>query len=161
MKIDENIDYLFRRYSEEIVELQKNSLLDLKKGIYLNSFENVINDYNKKAEMYKLEINKVTERNKKYFLDEGLSEQVAHNRSYFLPNIYLKELEGYQISIVDERNSELKNLDKSDISVNGVRNYKEDISEIKKLELINSIKNNKEKVEELEKILAEKKVIKE
>lgn len=62
LKTDENIDSLFSRYKNEIIELQKNALFSLDNKSYLPSLENVINIYKQKALEYQEIIDGITEK---------------------------------------------------------------------------------------------------
>ena len=61
LKVDENIDLLFKRYQEEIIELQENALFSSEDKKYLPELENVITIYEQKAKKYQENIDRVTE----------------------------------------------------------------------------------------------------
>ena len=92
LKTDENIAFLFERYSKEIVELQRNALFDDKEQKYFPKLEQIIDIYQQKAHIYEQEVDKVTEKEIQKYLSEGRTTEQATKWAERVPNIYKKEL---------------------------------------------------------------------
>ncbi len=76
LKTTENIAYLFDRYSNEIVGLQKNAMF--KDGKYPPKLEEIISLYTEKAQMYEQEVNRCTELDIKNRIEQGMPEERAN-----------------------------------------------------------------------------------
>lgn len=103
LKINENIESEFDRYSKEIVELQKNGLFDEKNKRYLIGLEQIIDIYNKKVQAYLQEIDKITENDIQRNLKQGRTREVAEQFAQRIPNMYKKELSEQQGRISTQR----------------------------------------------------------
>ena len=103
LKINENIESDFDRYSKEIVELQKNGLFDEKNKRYLTGIEQIIDIYNGKVQAYLQEIDKITENEIQRNLKEGRTREVAERFAQRIPNMYKKELSEQQGRISTQR----------------------------------------------------------
>lgn len=112
LKINENIESDFDRYSKEIVELQKNGLFDEKNKMYLPGLEQITDIYNKKVQAYEQEIDKITENDIQRYLKEGRTREVAEQFAQKIPNMYKSELSEQQDRISTQReNQALQYLD--------------------------------------------------
>ena len=112
LKINENIESDFDRYSKEIVELQKNGLFDEKNKMYLPGLEQITDIYKKKVQAYEQEIDKITENDIQRYLKEGRTREVAEQFAQKIPNMYKSELSEQQDRISTQReNQALQYLD--------------------------------------------------
>lgn len=103
LKTDENIDSLFSKYKDEIIELQKNALFSVGNESYLPGLENVINIYKEKAMEYQDIIDEIT---KKRIADEMKTRNVDNKEwNENFANKYKQELQSQILEIDFERNN--------------------------------------------------------
>ena len=112
LKTDENIAFLFERYSKEIVELQKNALFDDKEQKYFPKLEQIIDIYQQKAHIYEQEVDKVTEKEIQKYLSEGGTIEQATKRAERVPNIYKKELNEQKNRMNEQRKNQVTEYQK-------------------------------------------------
>ena len=107
LKINENIESKFIKYSKEIVELQKNGLFDEKNKMYLLGLEQIIDIYNKKVQAYEQEIDKITENEIQRRLKEGITRKEAESFSQRIPNMCKNKLSEQQGRISTQRENQV------------------------------------------------------
>ena len=112
LKTDENIAFLFERYSKEIVELQRNALFDDKEQKYFPKLEQIIDIYQQKAHIYEQEVDKVTEKKIQKYLSEGRTIEQATKWAERVPNMYKKELNEQKNRINEQRNNQVTEYQK-------------------------------------------------
>lgn len=106
LKINENIQSEFNRYSKEIVELQKNGLFDEENKRYLPKLEQIIDIYNQKVKEYEQEIDKITESDIQRNLRQGRTIEEAESFAQRIPNIYKNKLHEQQDRISTQRENQ-------------------------------------------------------
>ena len=107
LKTDENIAFLFERYSKEIVELQRNALFDDKEQKYFPKLEQIIDIYQQKAHIYEQEVDKVTEKEIQKYLSKGRTTEQATKWAERVPNIYKKELNEQKNRMNEQRKNQV------------------------------------------------------
>ena len=112
LKTDENIAFLFERYSKEIVELQRNALFDDKEQKYFPKLEQIIDIYQQKAHIYEQEVDKVTEKEIQKYLSEGRTIEQATKWAERVPNIYKKELNEQKNRMNEQRKNQVTEYQK-------------------------------------------------
>ena len=113
LKTDENIAFLFERYSKEIVELQKNALFDDKEQKYFPKLEQIIDIYQQKAHIYEQEVDKVTEKEIQKYLSGGRTIEQATKWAERVPNMYKKELNEQKDRMNEQRKNQVTEYKKS------------------------------------------------
>ena len=112
LKTDENIAFLFERYSKEIVELQRNALFDDKEKKYFSKLEQIIDIYQQKAHIYEQEVDKVTEKEIQKHLSEGRTIEQATKWTERVPNMYKKELNEQKKRMNEQRKNQVTEYQK-------------------------------------------------
>ena len=112
LKTDENIAFLFERYSKEIVELQRNALFDDKEQKYFPKLEQIIDIYKQKARIYEQEVDKVKEREIQKYLSKGRTIDQATKFAERVPNIYKKELNEQKNRMNEQRKNQVTEYQK-------------------------------------------------
>ena len=112
LKTDENIAFLFERYSKEIVELQRNALFDDKEQKYFPKLEQIIDVYQQKTHIYEQEVDKVTEKEIQKYLSEGRTIEQATKWAERVPNIYKKELNEQKNRMNEQRKNQVTEYQK-------------------------------------------------
>lgn len=107
LKTDENIAFLFERYSKEIVELQRNALFDDKEQKYFSKLEQIIDIYQQKTHIYEQEVDKVTEKEIQKCLSEGRTIEQAKKWTERVPNMYKKELNEQKNRMNEQRKNQV------------------------------------------------------
>jgi hypothetical protein len=107
LKINENCESEFNRYSKEIVELQKNGLFDAENKRYIPKLEKIINTYNEKVQTYEKEIDRITENDIQKYIKGGKTREVAENFAQRIPNIYKLRLNEQQGRIDEQRKQQV------------------------------------------------------
>ena len=115
---DENVAFKFKIISNEIIDLEKNSLIDVENGKFLNSLELLIENYKRKEKEYEQFIKNATEKKIEHTLKEEKSATLTDDeiikRAWRIPNEGIKGLKGYVLKIENTREEITKNLGKED-----------------------------------------------
>lgn len=106
LKTNQNMGYSFKKYSEEIMSLQENGLLDVESGNYLPSLEQVISIYKSKAQEYCLNIDEATEITiQRQIMEQDRPEERIRESNNFFADSEKKSI-NMRLSNIDKKRDE-------------------------------------------------------